>query len=904
MKRFLILLLLAGIIAAGFFGYRHFYQPVPVNAWSLVPESALIVYESDQFYQTWGELKEKKVWKTFSNVEAISQFTESLNALDSMENGKSLMELLTKNNKLLISLFPINKSELDALYVIELKSLEQHAAISNIFEKDYNRDTRKYSGFTISDIVHKNTGKKFSYIFYKNYLIASRTPFLVEDAIRTIDDATYLSFQEARPSLFSLAQLQQDDGNIYFNTARTGELADLFYRGKRSELAFLNRLISTSFLDIAVSESNVSLNGFSLSGTEEEYLSIFKNNPASGFTISNLVSNDAFALQHLSFTDAASFLAGLETYRKTYDGGFQKGQAELAKYDIDPASFAEWMADEVAAYSANKGQTRIFTMKTKDLTLANRQLKEIAERVANANADSLYSEVYDGNEISFFPLSDFPSLVFGEMAAGFEDVFYISYDQWLVFSNDLQEIKNLIEDMKNENTWGKSLKFNQFMELVNKESNVSYIVNVKNAWGKLLELLNDDWEKFFSNNASILQEYELVGAQFSSVDDKFFTNLSILHPGDYTKKRGSRSLQSEISINFDHPLTSKPKVVTNHANNSKEIILQDSSNKVYLLSSNFDILWVDSLRGQLTSPVHQVDYYKNGKLQYLFATGDWINLIDRKGQTTADYPIDMGDVSINTLNVVDYNKTKKYRWALSSNNGELYLLDKKGKKLNKWAPHRKRYKIKRGIRHTRIVGKDLMLVCQQEGIIDILNRQGNSYPGFPLNFEKDIDDEFILKPGTSFNKSSATFIARDGEILSVNLRGKFLRREQLIHGSTNSVYGIVKDLTSDNFVISVIDDRKIILLDSEGEKKFEKNYLNNGDLLLQYYNFGPGNELIIVTDLMQEFTYLYDGNGNLINSIPIENSHEVSILYSRSNNEFELFTSYGSRLDKYRFKLR
>ena len=377
-----------------------------------------------------------------------------------------------------------------------------------------------------------------------------------------------------------------------------------------------------------------------------------------------------------------------------------------------------------------------------------------------------------------------------------------------------------------------------------------------------------------------------------------------MHPGDYSEKRGSRSLQSEISVDFDHMITSKPKVVTNHTNNGKEIMVQDSTNKVYLLSSNFDIQWVDSLPGQLTSPIHQVDYYKNGKLQYLFATGNLVNLIDRKGKTTADYPIDLGDVSVNTLNVIDYNKTKKYRWALSSSKGDMYLLDKQGKQLNKWAPHRKKYRTQRGLRHTRILGKDLILVCLEEGIIDIFNRQGNSYPGFPLNFEKDIDDQYILRPGTSFNKSSATFVARDGEILSVNLRGKFLRREQLVHGSKNSVYGMVKDVSSDKFLISVIDDRSIILLDSDGEKKFEKNYINNGDLLLQYYHFGPGNERVIVTDQLQEFSYLYDGKGNLINSIPIENSFPVSVLYSRSKNEIQLFACFQNRLDKYRFSLQ
>ena len=197
-----------------------------------------------------------------------------------------------------------------------------------------------------------------------------------------------------------------------------------------------------------------------------------------------------------------------------------------------------------------------------------------------------------------------------------------------------------------------------------------------------------------------------------------------------------------------------------------------------------------------------------------------------------------------------------------------------------------------------------MLICKEDGIVDILNRQGISYPGIPMNFEKDIDDQYILKPGTSFNKSSLTLIAKDGEIISVNLRGKFLKRDQLILGSQSSEYSFVKDVSSNKYIIAVVDERKISILSSDGNKKFEKDYINNGDLRIQYYNFGPGNELVIITDQLQEFSYLYDGDGNLINSIPLENSHELSVLYSRSRNEYEVFTSFHNRLDKYRFSLK
>lgn len=903
MKRLFILLLVAGIFTAGFFGYKHYFEQESIGAWSLVPDKALLVYETEQFATTWESLKSKKVWKTLTSLPAIGKLNEGLTSLDSTKNGRSLINILTNDNKLVIGLFPVNRSELGALYILEIKNINQHAAISNLLEDNYSRKVRKYNGFTISEITHKQTGKQLSFIFYKNFFIGSQTPFLVEDAIRTINESNYLSFKEVNSELFKLAKLKKDDGNLYFNTSRADDLIGLFYKGSKTEISFLKKIATSTFMDIAVNESEVSLNGFSIVKNENAFLNIFKNNPSESMTVANLITNDAYALNHLSFTDSKLLLENLNRYRKSNEPSYQKAKQTLSKYDINPIDFSNWIGNEIAIYETNYNDGKMAIIKAKDIILANKQLRDISKRLATAHQDSVYSEVYDGNEITFFPLSEFPSLILGNIASGFEDVFYINYNDWLVFSNDFQNLKNLIDDIKNENTWGKSLKFNQFLELINKEANLSYIINTKNALRQIASLVNEDWLEFINLNEDIINEFELAGVQFSNVDDKYFTNINLFHPGEFIERKGSTTLQSDISLTFEGELLGKPKLVTNHTDNSREVILQDSTNKIYLLSDDFDILWIDSLSSVITTEINQIDFYNNDKLQFLFGSGNQVYVVDRNGKNIEGYPLQIGESKINSLNVVDYNKTKKYRWAITNTSGELFLLDKQGKKLNNWSPNKKKYKTQSGVNHTRILGKDLMLICKKEGIIDIFNRQGNSYPGFPINFEKDIDDQYILKPGTSFNKSSITLITKDGEVISINLRGKFLKREQLILGSKSSTYSFVKDINSNKYLIAVVDQQKIIMLTSDGRTKFEKDYINSGDLLIQYYNFGPGNELIIITDKLQEFSYLYDGNGNLINSIPLENNHEVSVLYSRSKNEYQLFTSFRNRLDKYVFSV-
>ena len=49
-----------------------------------------------------------------------------------------------------------------------------------------------------------------------------------------------------------------------------------------------------------------------------------------------------------------------------------------------------------------------------------------------------------------------------------------------------------------------------------------------------------------------------------------------------------------------------------------------------------------------------MDYYKNGKLQLLFAGRDYMHLIDRNGNYVDKYPVKMRTPASNTLALFDY----------------------------------------------------------------------------------------------------------------------------------------------------------------------------------------------------------------------------------------------------------
>ena len=86
-----------------------------------------------------------------------------------------------------------------------------------------------------------------------------------------------------------------------------------------------------------------------------------------------------------------------------------------------------------------------------------------------------------------------------------------------------------------------------------------------------------------------------------------------------------------------------PLIVKNHINNTNEIIIQDSKNILYLINNRGQVEWTREIDGKIIKEVNQIDSYKNGKLQYVFATEKSLNLLDRKGRDVGKFPLKFKD---------------------------------------------------------------------------------------------------------------------------------------------------------------------------------------------------------------------------------------------------------------------
>ena len=192
------------------------------------------------------------------------------------------------------------------------------------------------------------------------------------------------------------------------------------------------------------------------------------------------------------------------------------------------------------------------------------------------------------------------------------------------------------------------------------------------------------WQNDFLMSEIIFKSFEYLSIQFSSIDDKYFTSIFVERNSSPSER--DSTLTKTNTLKFNHQLISKPYLVTDHRNGNEEIIIQDSRKMIYLIDGDLQINWERPLYLPIVGPINQIDFYKNKKLQYAFITNDSIYVIDRNGQNVDNFPKYIAP-NLKSLEIIDYDQRKNYRFSITTEQGDAYITDKFGNLLEGWKPY-------------------------------------------------------------------------------------------------------------------------------------------------------------------------------------------------------------------------
>lgn len=754
-------------------------------------------------------------------INDFNTFTTELNDNELVEKLQKL-DLSKKISKLLAPLKYVKPSQetligftLDSLQTLNFTFVASdtlpYLEISEVSEKII--ETLQYEDFTIKKYTVE--GHEFFTSDISGKVVLSSSLTTLKELLNTIETrntnkqlAKFYGVSDASKLGHLWINLNKSDVLLQYLTNTTSELAPS---------GFADWL----FLDISLGAEGLFLNGIGTAeNANKNFLGLFsKVKPLANSTYIMLPA-DVSSFASYTFNDYASFSANQMLY---------------LNQNTERDSLFNTIEEIGTAQLAEQPLVLIKTFGTDEMTDYLRKNRK-------------GTETFQGSEI--WELGDPTFLVdrFEPLVQSFESNYTCVIANTLIFAQEKKVLEKVIIAYKNTNTIPSTNLFENLNELTTEAASILAVADADGFEDKLRAYNLIETAKQFKD--AYLSDY-LFGSEIVS-DANFFHNSYFIKKIEV--KKAKNSITPMFTLNLDADLRSVPQFVTNHRTKMGELIAQDVDNVLYLISNTGKILWKKQLEGVVQGKVHQVDLYKNGKLQFAFATNNKFLILDRNGKQVAPFSFDFPGGNLNSLAVFDYDGRKDYRFVVTQNQ-KVFMYNNKGKIVSGFKFTSAPAAILEAPKHFRIDRKDYLVFKLANNMLKILNRVGN--------------ERLKTKEQIPFSDNSAkvyqnkiSLTSNKGILYQIDTKGKLAKTDlgiNIDHGfdATSKTLAIM-----DDNVLSIRD--KKITLDLGVYSKPTIFYIND-----KIY--------VSVTDIQNQKSYLFDSQAVPIPNFPIYGSSVIDM---------------------------
>ena len=902
MRKLILPIVLALIVIVGatyIFVFREPNSYSENSAFTAIPLKTPLIMEIPDAGELLDHLnKERPMIAELQQIKDFQPFFSDIQALKSAFGEDNHLKRVLSDKSVVVAFNVEGKSNVSCLYAISLNSRKEKTALIDYFNglpesKQGGLSKRVYDNEEVYQL--KKGDSNFFFSFKDGIFLISRIGIFVDEAIRQIAAENLMDKPNFR-NLYKTVS-SNSDFNLFINHEKFPNLvAKAIPYTFRKNLLLAQNYADWSELDVNIKPSELLMNGYSFSNdSNNNYLNIFRKQKAIRSNITDILSANTSLFINFSIDDLGKFYNDYEEYLKKA-GLFYSRESKLQQIDRYSKTPFMKLFKEIAKndFSVAFGtvtqnepdKNRYFVAEVKGQSIAKEKILPILESYAKAKKTSLQTletSYKIQNDRSFtiyqFPFPDLPELLFGQAFASVASNYLCFYDNYLIFADNITAMKNDIHDLVLSETLGNDNQFEAFNKEMANRSSFYFYLNLSKAFYLDNLYLHEDLANAVEENEQSIRKFHALGWQFSENNGQFLNTLYLKYE-PVLKEEPQTVWQSKL----DSTIAIKPQLVINHTDKAnKEVIIQDNKNNLYLINKEGVSLWKIKLPGKIMSEIYQIDFYRNGKLQYLFNTENQIHLIDREGNNVAKFPISLRSPATNGLAVFDYDNNRDYRLFIACENKQVYAYDRNGKLINGWDFKGTDGLVTNPVKFYRIAGKDY-IVCEDRYKTYILDRRGDTRVKTTDNFEHSGNDLYQINNGQDGIATTDV----NGTIHLQYFNGK---SETLQVGSfSKDHYFSADDLTGDGKPDFIIADRNVLYACSgKGKKLFDKEFNANISSTPNMYTFANNDRKVGVVCRSENRVYLVNSDGSLYNGFPLHGNTDFTIGYfNKANSYFNL----------------
>lgn len=584
-------------------------------------------------------------------------------------------------------------------------------------------------------------------------------------------------------------------------------------------------LADYSSLDVVLGPNGITASGVALAQDSlPKLLSVFEGQVAQQNDLENMIPSSATKALSITLSDASLFISNLKKYRRD----------SLAPSKLDLFG----SASEIGEIELPEGHAVVLKSIDSDLT------KDAL--VASLTLLETYRDtpMYRFDDGGLFKKTFHPFVQTDTLALAFQ------LDNFFVFAENNTVAQTLISAVKNNTNLAKSAAFeNAQTQISNASSFLSYGMNEGVAQVVNNALKN---ETISLNPSNELSGFSLALLQFRF--DRDFAHIHFVCEESSGTTSSATGISEVFSKTLDDAVMGLPQFFSNHRSGTKNIVVQDITNTLHLLSNNGKTLWTKQLEGAIIGKINEVDVLRNGQKQLAFTTKNKLYILDRNGKDMGSFPIQFKDDITQPLSVFDYDNNRKYRFAIVQGK-EVLLYDSKGNMVNGFTFKKAKSTIVLPAEHIRIGSKDFILIAEESGKLNILSRTGKSRISVSKTFN--FSENRIEQEGSSF-----VVVTQEHEKNSIDTKGKITTKKLDV---------------ANNYHFATLGNTKVTLDDNLLRIDGKLAELPLGIYTKPQLFLANRNVYVAITETQEKKVYLFRKNGTLVNGFPVFGSSAASV---------------------------
>jgi len=635
-KRYLLIIALIAVVGYGLYQVYVFNFDNNDNIQSiyLVPKDAVYIIETQKPLDNWSAISDSETWQHLQTNNYFNNLTKNLNKLDTVFKQKKSMLERIGNREILISAHVYAPKKYGFLYVVDLQKIAKLNVLKNhintLINDNYKISKRKYHEHEITEIYDLKKRETLYLSFIKNQLIASYTHTLIEASIDQYSEPEIgrsLNFIEVKKDIG-----YNDMFRLYFQYEELEKFVKI-YSDKSSYLtSTIRNSLSWSGFSFDLDDNTISANG--ITNTKENasvYLKALQKSGKSYRTIPKITPKETAFYLSFTFDSFTEFYTNFETIQKedkeqfkTYLDGIEKVENFL---DIDfKTHFMSWIDDEMALLQmhstvSNSKKNVALVLKANDIKNAEKNLDFILGQIKKKSPVKFKAVNYKGHSINFLSIKGFFKLFLGKLFEDIEKPYYTIIEDYVVFSNDPNTLKTIVNSYIDGETLSNFDDFKTFNDNFDSRSTVFGFVNTPSLYNNIYDFVDSNKKRNLKTNKDYFICFPQFGLQLTPDKSSFDSKLVINYESPETVK--SKYVFTDDILNGDNHsqnLINTDAVIdkeidTKTVFNIPEIFPSDLTAKQYTQKySNGNIKFSVELKDGIKHGKYRA-YYKNGLLK-------------------------------------------------------------------------------------------------------------------------------------------------------------------------------------------------------------------------------------------------------------------------------------------------